>query len=136
MINNFYMFSDLNRDSNLFPLETVFENWTGSPTKIISMTDDEDAYLFSMQLMIGSMTIIPFQKFHDDYWIVDDRNMTGYKHMSLRGYFHGYVFCTNPNLLDYMSHHQGDLQWNKKRKEKAHWSKIEHQGRLGGPFML
>lgn len=136
MIDNFYMFSDLNRDSTLFPLETVYENWAGSSTKIISMTEDEDAYLFSMQLMLGTMTIIPFQKFHDDYWIVDDRNMTGYKHMSLRGYFHGFVFCTNPSLIDYMSSYQGDLQWDKKRKEKAHWSQIEHQGRLGGPFMI
>lgn len=131
MIDSLYMFSDLNRDSTLFPLETVFENWSGSSSKIISMTDDEDAYLFSMQLMLGTITIVPFQKFHDGYWC--DGN---YKKQDLRSYLCGFVFCTNPSLLDYMSHHQGDLQWDKKRKEKAHWSKIEHQGQLGGPFML
>lgn len=131
MIDNFYMFSDLNRDSNLFPLETVYENWAGSSSKIISMTDDEDAYLFSMQLMLGAMEIIPFQKFHDDYWCDQ-----GYKKQSLQHYMRGFVFCTNPSLIDYMVNYQGDLQWDKKRKEKAHWSQIEHQGRLGGPFMI
>lgn len=33
MIDNFYMFSDLNRDSNLFPLETVYENWSKSSSQ-------------------------------------------------------------------------------------------------------
>ena len=131
MIDNFYMFSDRNRDSNLFPLETVYENWSGPSSKIISMTEEEDAYLFSMQLMLGPITIVPFQKFHDGYWC--DGN---YKKQDLRSYLHGFIFCTNPSLLDYMMNHQGDLQWKKKQKEKAHWSKIEHQGQLGGPFML
>lgn len=136
MIDNFYMFSDRNRDSNLFPLETVYEKWSGPSSKIISMTEEEDAYLFSMQLMLGSMTIVPFQKFHDDYWEVDELKRTGYKHVSLVDYLRGFIFCTNPNLLDFMMSFQGDLQWNKQRKEKAHWSKIEHRGQLGGPFML
>jgi hypothetical protein len=131
MIDNFYMFSDLNRDSTLFPLETVYENWSGSSTKIISMTDDEDAYLFSMQLMLGPITIVPFQKFHDDYWCGGN-----YKKQDLRSYLRGFIFCSNPSLLDYMMSYQGDLMWDKKRKEKAHWSQIEHQGRLGGPFMI
>ena len=131
MIDSLYMFSDFNRDSTHFKLEDVFENWSGSSSKIISMTDDEDAYLFSMQLMLGSMTIVPFRKFHDDYWCDGH-----YKKQDLRSYLRGFIFCTNPSFLDYMMNHQGDLQWDKARKEKAHWSKSSSQGSfLTGPFI-
>lgn len=131
MIDSFYMFSDLNRDGSTFPLETVYENWSGSSTKIISMTDDEDAYLFSMQLMLGPMNIIPFRKFHDGYWC--DRN---YKRQPLQDYLRGFIFCTHPNLLGFMMSFQGDLQWDKEHKKKTHWSQASNQGRLGGPFMI
>ena len=119
MIEHFYLFSELNRDGKEWTLEEAFD-W--KPCKIISMGDDEDAYLFSMQLMLGEATIVPFQKFHDDYWIVDDRNMRGYRYETLRDFLEGVIFCTDPRFLDYMMDHAGDLKWQKNQREKKHWS--------------
>lgn len=114
MIEHFYLFSELNRDGKTWTLEEAFD-W--KPCKIISMGDDEDAYLFSMQLMLGEATILPFQKFHDDYWC--DGN---YKKSALRDFLAGVIFCTDPGFLDYMMDYQGDLKWHKFRREKEHWS--------------
>ncbi|MNL02718.1 hypothetical protein D3C87_1232370 [compost metagenome] len=110
MVEHFYLFSELNRDSKPWTIEAAYA-WKGG--RIISMGDDEDAYLFSMQLMIGEATIIPFQKFHDDYW--DDLN---YKQQALRDHLHGTIFCTHPGFLDYMMDYQGDLKWLKEKRTK------------------
>lgn len=122
MIDKFYLFSDLNRDGKTYELEKVYTEWASTSTKIISMTDDEDAYLFSMQLMLGSMQIIPFQKFHDDYWC----DFT-YKKASVRDYLAGFIFCTHPQFLDFMIDYQGDLKWQKLQRERQHWSQEESQ---------
>ena len=114
MIEHFYLFSELNRDGKEWTLEEAFD-W--KPCKIISMGDDEDAYLFSMQLMLGEATIIPFQKFHDDYWCDEH-----YKKQKLRDFLPGVVFCSDPRFLDYMMDYQGDLKWQKNQREKKHWS--------------
>lgn len=132
MVESFYLFSELNRDGKQWSLEAAF-CWKGA--RIISMGDDEDAYLFSMQLMIGEATIIPFQKFHDDYWIVDDRNRTGYKHMALRDHLHGTIFCTHPGFLEYMMNFQGDLIWQKEKRRKEHWSQSTAQHSILRDFL-
>lgn len=122
MVESFYLFSELNRDGKPWTIEAAYA-WKGA--RIISMGDDEDAYLFSMQLMIGEATIIPFQKFHDDYWC--DGN---YKKTDLKSHLHGTIFCTHPGLLEYMMDFQGDLKWLKEKRSKEeithraakHWS--------------
>ena len=119
MIQHFYLFSELNRDGKSWTLEEAFD-W--KPCKIISMGDDEDAYLFSMQLMLGEATIVPFQKFHDDYWCNQN-----YKKQQLRTFLEGVIFCTDPRFLDYMMNYQGDLQWQKNQREKKHWSQPQAQ---------
>lgn len=111
MVEHFYLFSELNRDSKQWTLEAAFA-W--KDCKIISMGDDEDAYLFSMQLMLGEANIIPFQKFHDYYWC--DGN---YKKQQLRDHLHGTIFCTCPGFLDYMVDHGGDLKWQKNQRRKV-----------------
>lgn len=130
MIDKFYLFSDLNRDGNTIPLEDVYEHWSGPMTKIISMSDEEDAYLFSMQLMLGTMNIIPFQKFHDDFWV--DRR----KEDVLIDYMRGHIFSTDPNLLDYMSSYRGDLDKDARHKQKKHWSKLDRQTTLNDRFFI
>lgn len=114
MIDHFYMFSDLNRDGKTWTLEDAF-GWRDC--KIISMGDDEDAYLFSMQLMIGEANIIPFQKFHDDGWGNQKETGSLIKYMGSDTYF-----CSDPRFLDYMTAYNGDLIWQKNQREKAHWS--------------
>lgn len=126
MIKDFYLFSDLNRDGKTWTLEEAFST---KHCKIISMGDDEDAYLFSMQLMLGAATIVPFQKFHDDYWC--DKN---YRKQDLRSYLRGVIFCTHPSLLDYMVNHQGDLQWQKHKRGEEHWSQGKAQHSLLNQF--
>lgn len=130
MIEKFFYFSDMNRDSNQYSLEDAFTQWPTRSTKFISMGDDEDAYLFSMQLMLGKANVIPFQRFHDEYWMNDERKKTGYRYVALRDYLDGSIFCTDPYLLGYMSNYQGDLKWAKAQKEKAHWSEPKAQLRI------
>lgn len=119
MIDHLYLFSDLNRDAKNWSLEDTFA-W--KPCKIISMGDDEDAYLFSMQFMLGEAKIIPFQKFHDDYWC--DLN---YKKKPLKDFLGGHIFCSHPQFLEYMMDYRGDLKWQKAMREKQHWSQQESQ---------
>lgn len=127
MIENFYLFSDLNRDSKMWTMEQAFDT---PNSRIIAMDDDEDAYLFSMQLMLGAHTIIPFQKWHDDLWALNKDKP------SIRAWMQGIVYCTDPNLLDYMLSYRGDLDQQKRHREKKHWSKIDHQISLNGPFSI
>lgn len=126
---HFYLFSDLNRQSPTLTLDQVFA-WGGG-AKIITMTDDEEAYLFSMQLILGSMPQETFQKFHDGYW--DNQH---FKKETLQSYTRGIIFCTNPSFLDYMMDYKGDLMWNKAQREKNHWSQPDSQIFLNGPFSI
>lgn len=104
-------------------------------SKIISMTDDEDAYLFSMQFMLGEKTVIPFQKFHDDAW--NERATRG-KRESLRQWIGPDViyFCTDSGLMDYMIDFAGDRRYQKAQREKKHWSQVGHQGQFDEMFIL
>lgn len=133
MIDKLYMFSDLNRDSGHYKLDDVFSTWVQSnDVKLISMGEDEQDYLFAMQLMFGSQAkIIPFQQLHDDYWC--DSN---YKKQPLREFLRGFFFSTDPSFLDYMMDNQGDLKWQRKVKERGHWSQADRQIFLNGPFPL
>lgn len=133
MIDNMYMFSDLNRDSNHHKLEDIFSTWVQSPdVKLISMGQEEHDYLSAMQLMFGTtVTIIPFQKLHDVYWCGDN-----YKILSLSVYLSGFLFSTDPAFLYYMMDNLGDLRWQKKVRERGHWSQADRQGMLNGPFSI
>lgn len=125
MIDNFFLFSDLNRDSQKWTIDQAFET---KGAWIISMTEDEDSYLFSMQFMLGEVNVIPFQKFHDDLWDLN-RNKP---HISQ--YMQGVVFCTDQRLQDFMMSYRGDLDKDKIYKEKIHWSQSHHQITLNGVF--
>lgn len=125
MIDMFYLFCDLNRDSQRWTIDQAFET---PKSRIISMNEDEDAYLFSMQFMLGEREIIPFQKFHDDLWAINKDKP------SIRAFMHGVVWCTDPDLLDYMLSFRGDLMKDKKHHEKKHWSQPVHQISLNGVF--
>jgi len=125
MIENFFLFSDLNRDSQKWTIDQAFET---KGARIISMTEDEDSYLFSMQFMLGEVNVIPFQKFHDDLWDLN-RNKP---HISQ--YMQGIVFCTDQRLQDFMMSYRGDLDKDKIYKEKIHWSQSHHQITLNGVF--
>lgn len=125
MIENFFLFSDLNRDSQKWTIDQAFET---KGARIISMTEDEDSYLFSMQFMLGEVNVIPFQKFHDALWDLN-RNKP---HISQ--YMQGIVFCTDQRLQDFMISYRGDLDKDKIYKEKIHWSQSHHQITLGGVF--
>ena len=125
MIENFFLFSDLNRDSQKWTIDQAFET---KGARIISMTEDEDSYLFSMQFMLGEANVIPFQKFHDDLWDLNRDKP------SLSRYMQGIVFCTDQRLQDFMMSYRGDLDKDKIYKEKIHWSQSHHQITLGGVF--
>lgn len=125
MIENFFLFSDLNRDSQKWTIDQAFET---KGARIISMTEDEDSYLFSMQFMLGAANVTPFQKFHDDLWDLN-RNKP---HISQ--YMQGIVFCTDQRLQDFMMSYRGDLDKDKIYKEKIHWSQSHHQITLNGIF--
>lgn len=125
MIENFFLFSDLNRDSQKWTIDQAFET---KGARIISMTEDEDSYLFSMQFVLGEANVTPFQKFHDDLWDLN-RNKP---HISQ--YMQGIVFCTDQRLMDFMISYRGDLDKDKIYKEKIHWSQSHHQITLGGVF--
>lgn len=125
MIENFFLFSDLNRDSQKWTIDQAFET---KGARIISMTEEEDSYLFSMQFMLGEVNVIPFQKFHDDLWDLN-RNKP---HISQ--YMQGIVFCTDQRLQDFMMSYRGDLDKDKIYKEKIHWSQSHHQNTLNGVF--
>lgn len=119
----FYYFNDLNRDSNVWTLDQVFD-W-GPNFKVVAMGDEERAYLFSMQLILGSIDLVDFQELHDGYW--PDQ----YKKQTLKEYLGPHpIFCTDPRFLDYMMDWQGDLKWKKNVQEKAHWSQSNAQHSL------
>lgn len=116
----FYYFSNLNRNSGVWTLDQVFD-W-GSNFKVVAMGEEERAYLFSMQLILGSIDLVDFQEMHNEYW-------PGlYKQKSLRRFLGPHpIFCTDPRFLDYMMDWQGDLAWKKNVQEKTHWSQSTAQ---------
>lgn len=131
-MKNLWLFNDAEFEREQFSLEAVWESNEGDH-KIIAMGEEEEAYLFSMQLMLGAMTVIPFQKFHDDLWeYLGDRK----KHPTIQDFMRGNYFCSDPNLMDYLYSNYGDLAWAKKHREKKHWSQPEQQTSvfLGGIF--
>lgn len=118
MIDKFFLFSDMNRNSTLYSVEDAF---AVKGARIVAMGDEEDAYLFSMQLLLGSAEIVSFEKFHDDYW------PGKYRDLSLSKYLSEIIFCTDPRFLDYMCDFKGVEVWKKNVREKAHWAKPSTQ---------
>lgn len=117
---HFYYFNDMNRTSQVWTLDQVFD-W-GGDFLVVAMGEEELAYLFSMKLMLGDVPLKSFQEMHDYFWENYGRGA------NLHSYLGTYpIFCTEPSFIDYMVSPYGDLEWQKKVKERKHWSTASQQ---------